>query len=91
VIALYAVCVQLESEGVSIVLSSGPIVSELPDARLDAPFSIPVRIINGAHEVVDASSHVDEEADAVARVRGGGGDGSAVVIVNCGAGWLVCR
>jgi hypothetical protein len=66
----FGVCaVQLESEGVSIVLSSGPIVSELPAARLDAPFSIPVRIINGTHEVVDATSHTDEEADVVAKVR----------------------
>ena len=46
------VCLQLESEGVSIVLSTGPFIADIPDFRGDTPFALPIRVINAAQEIL---------------------------------------
>ena len=61
---------QLEAEGVSVVLSTGPLVSDIPRARYDTPFALPVRIINAAQEVVtDDGAHEPGHDESQTKVR----------------------
>ena len=66
----WCVPLQLEAEGVSVVLSTGPLVSDIPRARYDTPFALPVRIINAAQEVVtDDGAHEPGHDESQTKVR----------------------